>query len=71
MISSILRQHTHLQRYQDNVVHLIVVNENYHQLLLKPETMHQLEQAFSTVYESPTTVDCMYMSKQDFVDSQF
>jgi hypothetical protein len=33
--------------------------------------MHQLEQAFSTVYESPTTVDCMYMSKQDFVDSQF
>lgn len=71
MISSILKQHTHLQRYQDSVVHLIVVNENYHQLLLKPETMHQLEEAFSKVYGSPTTVNCIYMSKQDFVDSQF
>lgn len=70
MVSSILKQHCHIKSMDDTTVHLIVINESYYNLLLKPETMHMLEDAFSQIVQKPVSVSCRYISKQDFLDSQ-
>ncbi len=67
MIRSALKQQTMIESFNDWVLSMIIINEQFYTIMQKQETVEYLNNIVSQVVWTPTVIAAKYMSKEDFM----
>ena len=70
IIKSTLKTQSHVEKYEEWVLHVTVINQQFHTAISKPEVVEEIETILKNLLSVDMRVVFSYMSKDEFMQKQ-